>query len=331
MSPRKISLAHLPTPLEVLDRLAAELGGPRILVKRDDQTGLALGGNKARKLEYLVAEALDQDADTLVTTGGVQSNHARQTAAAAAKLGLDCQLILEAAVARADDAYVSSGNVLLERILGAEIHRLERGEPAQPAIDRLLDQLRARGRHPYFIPVGGSTPLGALGYVDAAREVTEQMDAAGIWADHVVVATGSAGTHAGILAGFALYPRPPRVQGIAVSATRAHKEDQVRRLLEPLASMLAIDIRMFEDRVHVDDRFVGPGYGEPTPEMVRAVRRLARTEGLLLDPVYTGKAMAGLIQLIEEGAFRAGETVLFWHTGGVPALFAYPAELVSES
>lgn len=322
----KVSLAQLPTPLEALDRLSADLGGPRILVKRDDQTGLATGGNKARKLEYLLEEALAQGADTLVTTGGLQSNHARQTAAAAAKLGLGCELVLEPVAGRADACYAESGNVLLDGLLGAGIHRLGPGEPAQPALDRLLDQLREQGKRPYFIPVGGSTPLGAMGYVQAASEAIGQLDAMGIAVDHMVVATGSAGTHAGILAGLAQLPRPrlPRVQGIAVSATSAQKEVQVRRLLATLAPWLGIDAQSLVERIHVDDRFVGPGYGAPTPAMIRAVQRVAQTEGLLLDPVYTGKAMSGLIQLIREGVYRAGETVLFWHTGGIPALFAYP-------
>lgn len=319
----RVRLAHLPTPLEFLPRLSDYLGGPRIWVKRDDQTGLALGGNKARKLEFLVAEALAQGCDTLVTTGGPQSNHARQTAAAAAKLGLHCELVLPRVVPWSTPEYEQSGNVLLDRLLGAGLEFPTAEEFSPQSIDKVLTGLTAQGRKPYFIPVGGSTPLGALGYVLAVGELLGQAQDLQIPIHTIVVPTGSAGTHAGILAGLIEAEHPAHLQGFAVSATAREKEALVATLAQQALELLEYTGPAVGPRVHVDDRFVGPGYGLPTDAMIEAVKLVARLEGLLLDPVYTGKAMAGLIDLARQGKFAPTDHVIFWHTGGTPGLFAY--------
>jgi L-cysteate sulfo-lyase len=309
--------------LEFLPRLSDYLGGPRILVKRDDQTGLALGGNKARKLEFLVAEALAQGCDTLVTTGGPQSNHARQTAAAAAKVGLRCELVLPRIVPWSTPEYERSGNVLLDRLLGAGLHCPPAEEFSSHSIDEVLAALVAQGRRPYFIPTGGSSPLGALGYVHAVDELLDQAQHQQITIHTIVVPTGSAGTHAGILAGLIHAEHPANVQGFAVSATAREKEPLVATLTQQVLELVGRARQAVGERVHVDDRFVGPGYGLPFDAMIEAVRLVARLEGLLLDPVYTGKAMAGLIDLVRQGCFASTDHVIFWHTGGTPALFAY--------
>jgi L-cysteate sulfo-lyase len=323
----RVSLAHLPTPLELMPRLSAHLGGPKIYIKRDDQTGLATGGNKVRKLEFLAAAALAQGCDTLVTTGGVQSNHARQTAAAAARLGLACELLLPRLVDGRSAEYETSGNVLLDQLFGARLHILPREDYRSETFDAALTRLKHEGRKPYFIPTGGSTPLGALGYVVAVQELLGQLPAAGIDPTAIVVATGSGGTHAGIVAGMALSGHQAHVQGIAVSGTSADREALVARLAIEALELVggAGDDRAasVHDRISVLDQYVGAAYGQPTDEMIEAVRLVAQLEGILLDPVYTGKAMAGLIDLVRRGRFTADDTVVFWHTGGTPALFSY--------
>jgi D-cysteine desulfhydrase family pyridoxal phosphate-dependent enzyme len=320
----RVQLIPHPTPLEPLERLSGHLGGPAIYVKRDDLTGLGGGGNKVRKLEYLVADAIEQGADTLVTIGGVQSNHVRQTAAAAAKIGLSCVVILEDAVERKHPEYLFSGNVLLDRMFGAEIHRLERGEPTDDAIATILSAISHRGNKPYFIPVGGSTALGALGYVTAAGEMARQLDDHEMENATIVLPTGSAGTHAGLLAGFAELGRFEEVIGIAVSADQVTKENLVHTLVKETLSLLSSVHEIDPLRIRVEDRYVGPGYGLPTDKMLEAVQLTARLEGLLLDPVYTGKAMAGLIDLVVRGELTTKDNIIFLHTGGSPALFAYP-------
>lgn len=323
----RVRLAHLPTPLEHLPRLSAHLGGPAIYIKRDDETGLATGGNKARKLEFLVADALAQGCDTLVTTGGPQSNHARQTAAAAAKLGLKCQLLLPRLVSGRSPAYEESGNVLLDRLFGADVQFLAKEDFRPETFDAALDRLRAAGRKPYFIPIGGSTPLGALGYMAAVPELLEQTGSLGIEPTAIVVASGSGGTHAGLVAGLIAADHPAPVTGISVSGATADREPLVTQLAADalaLAGGPAPDPAMAASRVRVLDQYIGAAYGQPTPGMIEAVRLVAELEGILLDPVYTGKAMAGLIDLTRKGAFTARDMVIFWHTGGSAALFAYP-------
>ena len=272
-----------------------------------------------------MADALAQGCDTLVTTGGVQSNHARQTAAAAAQLGLHCELLLPRLVAGRSASYERSGNVLLDRLLGARVQILPREDYQQQTFD---DALAAAdpGRKPYFIPIGGSTPLGALGYVVAVQELLAQMRDESVEPTAIVVGTGSGGTHAGVVAGMVLAGHAARVQGISVSGVQAERETLVARLAtEALALLGTSGPQVAEDvmrRTSVLDQYVGPGYGQPTEAMIEAVQLVARLEGILLDPVYTGKAMAGLLDLVR-GAVTKRNTVIFWHTGGVAGLFGY--------
>lgn len=321
--PARIPLGHAPTPLEPMERLTAELRrsgpAPHLWIKRDDCTGLATGGNKTRKLEYLVADALRQGADALITWGAVQSNHVRQTAAAAARNGLACAVLLERAVER-DDDYAGSGNVLLDALLGAEIvARLPAGSDLAAAAQDVAADLTARGRHPYVIPVGGSNPIGSLGYVDCATEIARH----DVRFSTVVHGTGSGGTQAGLLAGFASLGVDTEVLGISVSRGEEPQRRLVHELAEATLRQLGHDGGLPAERVRVDDRFVGEGYGIPTPAMVDAVTLVARSEGILLDPVYTGKAMAGLLVNIAEGRFDPADNVVFVHTGGSVGLFAY--------
>ena len=310
MRPAPLPLAHGPTPIESLPRLTDWLAGPRLLVKRDDQTGLALGGNKARKLEHLCAEALALGCDTLVTGGGPQSNHCRMTAAAANRLGLECHLALAGPAAGPP-----SGNLLLDHLLGAHLHPSAARDyyEIEAAIEAVAEEVRSAGRRPYAIPVGGASVTGAIGYVDAARELAAQLTEPVDW---IVVADGSGGTHAGLLAGL---DAGTRILGVDVG-TRPDLDERVPELAAATAA--AIGLPAPGGEIHIDHTRFGAGYGKPTPECLEAIRAAARTEGLILDPVYTGKAMAGLIGWIREGRFTERQSVLFWHTGGAPALFA---------
>lgn len=317
---RESPLAHLPTPLEEMPRLSAALAGaqgrgPRLLVKRDDCTGLALGGNKARKLVHLCAEAVATGCDVLVTGGGVQSNHVRMTAAAANRIGIDCHVVL-AVSDREHDGPPPGGNLLLDHVLGVEIDILRGGEyyELEHAILELADRLTRSGRRPYTIPVGGASLTGVTAYADAADELAAQLGPE--QADWVVVADGSGGTHAGLVAGFS---SATRVLGVDVG-TRPDLDDVVPRLAAEAAAHAGRAAPPPE--VHIDhDRF-GSGYGAPTDEGRAAILLAAREEGLILDPVYTGKAMAGLVHAVRSALIAPDETVVFWHTGGAPALFA---------
>jgi D-cysteine desulfhydrase family pyridoxal phosphate-dependent enzyme len=306
-----------------LPRLSAFLGGPRILVKRDDQTGLAMGGNKSRKLEYLAGHALAQGCDTLVTVGGLQSNHARQTAAAAARLGMQCELVLPRVVPRSGEEYEQSGNVLLDRLLGARLRVLPAGQNSDSALESVVAELRDQGRKPYVVPLGGSTAHGALGYVQALFELLDQIREGEVRVDAIVVPVGSAGTVAGILAGLAAAGKTIPVVAAAVMGTAQDREALARELTRRVLGLLGRPVGAACDGLTVTDRTVGPGYGIPTDAVIDAVKRTAQLEGLLLDPVYTGKAMAALFDLVRGGHFKAGDQVVFWHTGGAPALFAY--------
>ncbi len=319
--------AHLPTPLERLDRLSLLLGGPTIWIKRDDCTGLGLGGNKTRKLEYLMADAIAQGADTVLTVGAVQSNHVRQTAAAAARLGMACELILENRIADADQAYLRSGNILLDRLMGARLHEVPGGSDMKQALQEVAEAVRKRGGKPYVIPGGGSNPMGALGYVNFALELLAQATDRGVAFDHLVHATGSAGTQAGIVVGLeALRARLP-VLGITVSKPREQQEAMVLALAEETADFLGMPGIVTREAVVANADYFGTSYGDPTPGMLAALKLLAREEGILLDPVYSGKAMAGMIDLIAKGHFRKGQDIVFLHTGGQAGLFAYQAAL----
>ena len=316
------------TPIEKLARLSAELGGPTIYMKRDDLLGLAGGGNKTRKLEFLVAEALGQGADTLITCGAVQSNHCRLTLAAAVKEGLKCRLVLEE---RVPGSYKpeSGGNNFLFQLMGVEkITVAPGGSDMMAAMQAVADEVAAEGRKAYVIPGGGSNPVGATGYVACAQEILAQIFDAGINIDRIICASGSAGTHAGLVTGFCGNNSNLPVIGINVSRPKSDQEELVYDLVQRTAEHIGINSDIAREAVVCFDEYVGPGYSLPTPEMAEAVRMLARLEGVLIDPVYTGKAMAGLIDLVRKGTFNKDENILFVHTGGSPALYVYMEEIL---
>ena len=319
----RLRFAHLPTPLEPLDNLSKALGGPRLWIKRDDCTGLSTGGNKTRKLEFLMAEAVAANADTVITQGATQSNHARQTAAIAAKLGMDCRILLEDRTGSDDPNYNFNGNVLLDRLHGASVSKRPGGADMNAEMAALAEELRAAGKRPYIIPGGGSNPVGALGYVNAALELLYQAGDQGLRIDHIVHATGSAGTQAGLVAGLAALNAGIPVLGIGVRVPRAQQEENVFKLACGTAEKLGLPGVVKREDVVANCDYVGAGYGIPTPGMVDAVKRLAHAEAILLDPVYSGKGMAGLIDLIGKGHFPPGSNVVFLHTGGAAGLFGY--------
>jgi L-cysteate sulfo-lyase len=326
----RISLAHLPTPLEFLPRLTKHLGGPNIFVKRDDCTGLGTGGNKTRKLEFLIADALRQDATTVITQGAVQSNHARQTAAAAAKCGLKCELVFEHRLEDASEHYLQSGNVLLDKLFGARIRNVARGTDMAAELESVARQLKQQGETPYVIPGGGSSPVGALGYVDCAFEIVTQANRQGLAIDHIVHATGSAGTQAGLAAGLKAIHADVALLGIGVGAARDEQERRVFELASRTAEFIGAEGSVRREDIVCNCDYVGEGYGVPTDAMNEAVLLLARLEGLLCDPVYTGKALAGMIDLIRKGRFDGAANLLFIHTGGSAGLFAYVDQLKAD-
>ncbi len=334
----RVPLAHLPTPLERLENLSARLGGPRIWVKRDDATGLAFGGNKARKLEFILADAQAQGADTVVTWAGIQSNWCRQTAAAAARLGMRAVLVLfhkppfEGAV---------DGNLLLDRMLGAEVHivpaegrRTMAWEEVAEWVEPVVAAEEAAGRKVYIAPVGGSMPdgsmqepWGALGYLEAWRELHEQAKERDVRFVTVVHATGSGATQAGLLVGARIMDPQTRIIGVSVSEDAATLGGWVRTIADRTLGLIGREEQVRKDEIDVRDTYVGAGYGHMSSEVAETLRLLASTEGLLLDPVYTGKAMTGLLDMVRQGEFAADSDVLFVHTGGTPALFPYRDDL----
>jgi L-cysteate sulfo-lyase len=320
----RVRLGHLPTPLEPMDRLSELLGGPRLWVKRDDCTGLSTGGNKTRKLEYLMAVAQKQGADTIITQGATQSNHARQTAAAAAKLGMKCHILLEDRTGSNDNQYNLNGNVLLDRLHGAPVTKIAGGTDMAVEMEKLADSLTADGATCYIIPGGGSNKIGALGYVNCARELTEQAAEMGLKIDALVHATGSSGTQAGLVTGLAAIKSEIHLLGIGVRAPKEKQEQMVYDLAVKTADHLGLGTKIDRDKVRAICDYVGPGYGLPTQGMRDAIKLLAQTEGLLFDPVYSGKGLDGLIDQIKQGYFDGMENVVFLHTGGSVALFGYP-------
>lgn len=318
----RLSLGHFPTPLDTAPRLSARLG-VRVLIKRDDETGLALGGNKVRKLEFLIADALAHGADVIVTTGGSQSNHARLTAAACRRIPMECYLVLDRGVHPE-----TQGNMLLNRLFGATVRLIDDPDPrvAMDEMQGLAAELENEGKKPYIIPRGGSVPAGATGYAAMVVELLDQISAATESVTAIYLGTGSTGTHSGTLAGLMASGSSIPVQGVSVSRSRTEQCDKVLALSNATLAHLGIDSQVTPSQVHVDDRYRGPGYGIPTPETMGALEIAAMDEGLVLDPVYTGKAMAGLIGHAREGRFGKDDTVVFLHTGGAPALFAYNEE-----
>ncbi len=316
----RIKIAHLPTPVEGLPRLSAKLAGPRLLVKRDDETGLALGGNKTRKLEYLLAEAQANGARTLITAGAVQSNHCRQTAAAAARVGLDCILVLNLPPEKDVDPEAtmqSNGNLILDRLLGAEIVWTDRDHRAQTLQDT-FQTAWDEGRRPYLIPYGGSNSTGALGYVFAVQELMAQ----GVAPDWIVFPSSSAGTQVGLVVGAKLFGYQGKILGISIDETEQVLQTRVADLANQTAELLGEKIQFSSAEILVNDRYLGAGYGVMGELEIEALQLFAKNEALLLDPVYTARAAGGMIDLVRSGFFKPDETVLFWHTGGAPALFA---------
>ncbi len=321
--PRHVDLGFFPTPLHPLPRLSEMLGGPEIWIKRDDQTGLATGGNKTRKLRLLVADALARGADTLITAGAVQSNHCRQTAAAAAQFGLACHLVLRGTRPR-----VANGNLLLDTLLGATVHFVRGREEGLHFMNTLAEELQEQGARPYVIPYGGSNALGAAAYALAVRELLDQ--AGGTKFDAVVFATSSGGTQAGLVAGSRLFGLDAAIIGISVDEPTDVLAPRVARLAEEALALLDEPAAVRVEDVIVDDRFRGGGYAVVGDLEREAIRTLARAEGVLVDPVYTGRAFGGLLALIREGRWEKGQRVLFWHTGGTAALFAFAEELLER-
>ena len=317
---QRVNLGHFPTPIEHLKSISAFLGGPQIYIKRDDCTGLATGGNKTRKLEFILADALDKNADLVVTVGAIQSNHARQTAAACAKLGLKCLIILEHRLKDAPEIYNNSGNVFLNKVFGAEMIMCPKYRVVEDYADEIIEERRQSGENPYFIPVGGSNHLGELGYIECFREITKDQNSESF--SHIILATGSGGTHAGLIAGKTIFKSDIQVIGISIKGTKKEQEEKVFQLAINSLEYVRGPFPSKEDIIIIDD-FVGTGYAEPTDGMRKALSLMATKEGILLDPVYSGKAFDGLIGLIKSNFFKPSDKGLFLHTGGSAAIPAF--------
>ena len=325
----RVHLAHLPTPLEHMSRLSEHLGGPEIFVKRDDCTGLATGGNKTRKLEFSMGEAVKQGADTIITVGAIQSNHVRQAAAAACKLGMACEVLLESRVRDPSEIYAKSGNVFLDRIFGANLRQFDAGTDFNVAMKSVADEVRRAGGTPYIIPGGASNAVGALGYVDCGVEMLGQFKEQNLTIDHLVSATGSAGTHAGLAVGLRASGNDLPILGIGVNAPQDVQEERVYKLAVETAELVGAKGCVAREDIIADCNYIGSGYGIPTESMNEAILMLARFEGLLFDPVYSGKALAGMIGHVRQGRFTKGQNIVFLHTGGSAGLFAYSDTLLT--
>jgi D-cysteine desulfhydrase family pyridoxal phosphate-dependent enzyme len=332
----RVKLTDLPTPLEEMPRFAQALDGPRLLIKRDDQTGLCLGGNKARKLEFIMADAKNQGATVIITTGGPQTNHGRMTIAAAVKLGMKPVLVPMGA-----EPKKISGNLLVDLIMGAEIHyvpevkdeglssydRWRRGlEDVDNKMEEIAAGYRAKGEKPYIIQMGGTSVQGTIGYVNASVELLTQLNEQGIKADYIVTAVGTGGTYTGLLLGMKMLNSSLKVLGISVTAKAYLFEPLITYQASEAAELLGKDTIIEAEEIEIYDQYIGAGYGHPTKEAAEAIKRLARTEGIITDPVYTGKVVAGIIDLVNQGRFTKKETVIFLHSGGVPGLFAVEQE-----
>ena len=315
----RVRLANLPTPLHEMPRLTKALKGPRLWIKRDDQTGLAIGGNKVRKAEFVIADALRKGADVIVTSGSTQSNHARTMSAAAARFGLKVVLVL-----RGREPSEYDGNLLLDYLMGAELrfHDVDRAEIPK-IMEEVAEELRDKGRRPYIVPVGASYPVGALGYVNASLELLSQMNERGVKADYIVHAAGSGGTQAGLVLGNKALNTGVKVLSISIGPPRDRLTRAAVEVANGAAKLLGLNLSVRPEDMRVIDEYVGGGYREVGREVVEAIKLVARMEGIILDPVYTGKAMAGLIDLIRKGYFNRDENVVFIHTGGIPGIFPY--------
>ena len=328
---RRVKLAHVPTPIEEMPNLAETLQIPHLYVKRDDCTGLAFGGNKARQLEYYFGEALELGADTILITGAIQSNYARMTAAAASRFGLKCHIQLEERVPETDDLYQTSGNVLLDRLMGAELHFFPEGEDEEAAdleLERIAEDLRKKGAKPYVIHLGPEhPPLGALGYIDAAKEFSGQIQEMGLQIGEIVIPSGSGQTHSGLLFGLRTLGNPVHITGNCHRRKAHDQKKRVAGVLENIAEMLTVPNPTTEKDIALFDGVLAPGYGQINDATREAIRLAAQHEALFCDPVYSGKALAGAIALIRQGHINKDAGVLFWHTGGQPAIFAYGNKL----
>ena len=317
---QRIKLGHFPTPIEHLKNITKYLNGPNIFIKRDDCSGLATGGNKTRKLEFLIPDAIKNKAELIVTVGAVQSNHARQTAAACALVGLKCLIVLEQRLKNPPESYMKSGNVFLDKLFGAEVKVCPKNEDVSEYSEKLIKDIKSKGTNVYFIPGGGSNSVGALGYVECLNEIIKVNKKYNF--SQIVHATGSAGTQAGLLAGKKYFNINIPVTGICVRHKKDIQVDKVYEEAKKTCEKLRCNILDKSD-VIVYDEYIGPGYGEPTDSMIEATKLLARKEAILLDPVYSGKAFAGLIGLIKKKKFKKNDNVLFIHTGGAVSLSAY--------
>ncbi len=316
---KRLNMFSRPTPLHELPRLQEALGcKPRIFIKRDDLTQSGLGGNKNRKLDFVMAKAQSDGADTIITWAGVQSNHCRQTLAAAKHLGMECHLILGG-----EEPPARQGNLLYFTILKANLHFVPDNDDLDKVAQGLADDLRKRGRKPFIVPIGASTPLGALGYVESAKEAIEQGKDLGVRFGHAFVATGSAGTQAGIVVEAREACPAMKIHGVSVSRDSAQQQESVANLVNETYGLLGINERVTSDDIIVHDQYYGGQYAVPTEAGNEAIRLVAETEGVLLDPVYTGKAMSGMIDMLRKGELDDSEAVLFFHTGGYPAIFAF--------
>ena len=316
----RISLGHFPTPIEYLENITNHLNGPKIYIKRDDCTGLATGGNKTRKLEFLMPDAIKNQADLVVTVGAVQSNHTRQTAAACAILGLKCLIVLEQRLADAPNSYMTSGNVFLDKLFGAEVILCPSNKDVKEYATEIMTERKNQGANPYYIPVGGSNHIGELGYVECMREIIEY-DKDNLFT-HIVLATGSGGTHSGSIVGKTYYKSNIKIVGISVKDKKHDQEEKVFKLAQLACEFINTEQPKRED-VLVFDNYVGGGYGVPTEGMKKAVKLMATKEGILLDPVYSGKGFDGLQDLIAKKYFKNTDKLLFIHTGGAASLSAY--------
>ena len=320
----KASLGYFPTPLIELTRLSKTLGGPNIYMKRDDNTGLALGGNKTRKLEYIMGDALAKGADTVITAGAIQSNHCRQTAGAAASLGLECHLVLGG-----EEPEQPQGNLLLDKVYGCHIHWTGENRKGED-IPALVAQLKAEGKKPYVIPYGGSNELGAIAFIEAYKELNAQREALKVDFSHIIFASSSGATHAGLMLGNKILQTHSQIVGINIDKGEMDKvpfDEHIVSLANSTAQFIAADYQFTADDLILNSDYVGDGYGVIGELEKEAIALTAQNEGILLDPVYTGRAMGGLVDMIRTEQIKATDNVLFWHTGGAPALFAYADDL----